>query len=50
MKKRERALDALEVIMLISFIAGICCAEAVLCLIGCWGITFGAYLIYRGIV
>lgn len=50
MKERERTLDVLEIIMLFSFIAGICCAEAVACSIGCWGITFGAYLIYRGIV
>lgn len=43
----EDRKNLLEIIIIFSFIAGICAAENILALIGCWAVTCGAYLIYR---
>lgn len=43
----EDRKNLLEIIIIFSFIAGICAAENILALIGCWAVCFGAYLIYR---
>lgn len=44
MKNKE---NWLEIIMIVMFFAGICAAENILALIGCWAVMLGAYLIYR---
>lgn len=46
MKDRKTLL---EIIIIFSFIAGICAAENILALIGCWAVTCGAYFIYHRI-
>ena len=49
MKNREKIGNILEFIMIFSFIFGLCTAECLPVLFGCWAVSFGTYFIYHKI-
>ena len=49
MKNREKIGNILEFIMIFSFIFGLCMAECLPALFGCWAVSFGTYFIYHKI-